>query len=84
MGRKPLLRCGMAIVVVLLTLRGFAPAQTSTPPPTPAPTPPQVERLKVRVLNYGGILALLGPEKMMHTLPTEESQGVWRMSRHGP
>src|SRR2546426_9246180 len=49
MGRKPLLRCGMAIVVVLLTLRGFAPAQTSTPPPTPAPTPPQVERLKVAV-----------------------------------
>src|SRR6266545_3284528 len=49
MGRKPLLRCGMAIVVVLLTLRGFAPAQTSTPTPTPASIPPQVERLKVAV-----------------------------------
>jgi len=49
MGRKPLLGCGMAIVVMLLTLRGSAPAQTPTPTPTPSATPPQVERLKVAV-----------------------------------
>ena len=47
MGRKSLLRCGMAIVVMLLTLRGSAPAQTS--PPTLTPAPRQVDRLKVAV-----------------------------------
>jgi peptide/nickel transport system substrate-binding protein len=49
MGRKPLLGCGLAIVVMLLTLRGSAPAQTPPPTPTPSATPPQVERLKVAV-----------------------------------
>jgi len=39
----------MAIVVVLLTLRGSAPAQTPAPTSTPSATPPQVERLKVAV-----------------------------------
>ena len=49
MGCKSLLRCGMAIVAILLTLRGSAPTQTSPPTPTPAPTPRQVDRLKVAV-----------------------------------
>ena len=35
---------------------------------------------QVRVLNYGGMLALLGAEKMMHTLPTVWPQGVWGTS----
>ena len=47
MGRKALLGYGMAIVVMLLTLRGSAPAQTSFPTPTPAPR--HVDRLKVAV-----------------------------------
>jgi ABC-type transport system substrate-binding protein len=37
----------MALVVMLLTLRGSAPAQT--PPLTPTPAPRQVDRLKVAV-----------------------------------
>lgn len=49
MRRKPLLGYGMAIVVMLLILRGSAPAQTPTPRPTPSATPPRVERLKVAV-----------------------------------
>src|SRR5712691_11728737 len=49
MGRKLLFRCGMASMVVLLVLRGFASAQTSTPIPMLSPTPSQVDRLKVAV-----------------------------------
>src|SRR5262249_33562252 len=49
MRRQPLLRCGMALVVRLLTLSGSAPAQTPAPTPTPSATPPQVDRLKVAV-----------------------------------
>ena len=47
MGRKALLGYGMAIVVIFLTLRGSAPAQTS--PSTPTPAPRQMDRLKVAV-----------------------------------
>src|SRR4029450_6289112 len=36
------------------------------------------------LLNYGGMLALLGAEKMMYTLPNVWPQGVWGTSRHGP
>src|SRR5262249_12728468 len=50
-------------------------------PPRAAPTAPAAVRW--RVLNCGGILALFGPEKMMHKLPTAWSQVVWRTSRHG-
>ncbi len=49
MRHKPLFGCGMAIVVMLLTLRGSTPAQTPTPRPTPSVTPSRVERLKVAV-----------------------------------
>jgi hypothetical protein len=44
-----LVRCGMAIVVILLTLCGSTPAQTPTHRPTPSATPPRVERLKAAV-----------------------------------
>ena len=47
MRRKLLFGYGMALVVMLLTLRGSAPAQT--PPLTPTPAPRQVDRLKVAV-----------------------------------
>ncbi len=49
MRRQPRFGCGTAIVVMLLILRGSAPAQTPAPTPTPAATPPGVERLKVAV-----------------------------------
>jgi ABC-type transport system substrate-binding protein len=49
MRRKLVLGYGMAIVVMLLALRGSAPAQTPIPTPTSSATPPQVERLKVAV-----------------------------------
>jgi len=49
MGRKPLLWRGMASIMVLLVLRGFASAQTSPPVPMRSPTPSQVDRLKVAV-----------------------------------
>jgi hypothetical protein len=39
----------MALVVMVLTLSGSAPAQTPAPTPTPSATPPQVDRLKVAV-----------------------------------
>src|SRR5919197_2084968 len=49
MRQQPWFKCGMAIVVMLLTLRGSAPAQTPIPRPTPSATPPRVARLKVAV-----------------------------------
>src|SRR5215468_10469739 len=49
MRQQPWFVCGMAIVVMLLTLRGSAPAQTPIPKPTPSATPHHAERLKVAV-----------------------------------
>src|SRR5262249_48605535 len=49
MERQLLLRYARASLIVLLGLRGFASAQTSTPIPMRSPTPSQVDRLKVAV-----------------------------------
>ena len=46
---RALRRLAMIVTLLLLTLRGPAPAQTPPPTPTPSATPPQVDRLKVAV-----------------------------------